>query len=108
MIFVLLVAVVVLAAWLLLMASGALSIAWSRRSPSTRSATRLILAVVPVGLGIGMFNAHIQFTFNELQMGLGPFFLIPVILGIVAIVYWIRARQQNRDPASPNASQDQR
>jgi tryptophan-rich sensory protein len=85
-----------LAVWLLLMVSGALSIAWSRRSPATRSATRLILALVPVGLGIAVFNFHIQFTFNELQMGLGPFFLLPVILGIVAIIYWIRARRQNR------------
>ena len=99
MILVLFIAFVVVGLWLVLVASGALSILWSRRSPKTASAARLALAVVPIGFGVVMFQTRPEFTFNQVHFSLGWIFIIPMLLGVAAILFWILARQQNGNPA---------
>ena len=93
MFFVFCIVVAILVAWLLLMASGWLSLRWSRRNPKTRMIPRLILAVVPVLAGFFLFRFHLRFTWNNTAVNLSWPFTLPIALGIIAIVFWLRAER---------------
>ena len=98
MFFVLCVVVGIAIAWLLLMASGALSLRWSRRYPRARPVPRLVLAVVPVLAGAVLLGLHLRFTINQSKYDLSMPFVFPVTLGLVAVIAWFRARE-NTDHA---------
>src|ERR1043166_8753470 len=83
----------ILVMWVLLMVSGWLSIRWSRRSPERRSALRLALAVVPVLVGLFLFRFHLRWTMNDVTMNLSWPFVIPISVGVFAIISWFRARR---------------
>lgn len=85
--------VAILVMWVLLMVSGWLSIRWSRRSPERRSALRLALAVVPVLVGLFLFRFHLRWTMNDVTMNLSWPFVIPISVGVFAIISWFRARR---------------
>lgn len=84
--------VAIFVAWLLLVVSGWLSIRWSRRTPERRPALRLILAMMPVLVGLILFQAHLRWSMNDTTMNLSWPFIVPIGIGIIAIVFWFRAR----------------
>jgi energy-coupling factor transporter transmembrane protein EcfT len=82
----------ILVAWVLLMVSGWLSLRWSRRIPERRSALRLVLAVVPVLVGLFLFRFHLRWTMNNVTVNLSWPFVIPISIGVFAIVVAVRRR----------------
>ncbi len=103
MIYVLLVVAVIAVCWVILVLSGCLSVVWSRRAPERRSALRLVMALVPLLFGGFLFRFHLRWTMNNWSMNLSRPFALPMALGLVALVYWFRARRscRVRKEASP-------
>jgi hypothetical protein len=93
MLLVLCVVVAIIAVWILLVVSSCLSIRWTRRTPDRRPALRLVMALVPALLGLLLANFHLYCQFNDLHVNLSWPFLVPMVIGIVGVVCWIRARR---------------
>jgi hypothetical protein len=84
--------VAILVAWVLLVVSGWLSIRWSRRMPERRVKLRLVLAILPVLAGLFLFKFHLRWMMNNVTMNLSWPFVIPIVIGIIAIMFWFRPR----------------
>ena len=98
MLFVFLVVAAIVMVWLLLMVGGWLSLRGSRRSPERHTTRRLLLAMIPILLGFFLLNFHLRFSTNGAVSNLSWPFVVPIGLGIVALVAWFRARQSVRPP----------
>jgi hypothetical protein len=100
MFFVLCIAVAIAVMWLVLMASAALSLRWSRRYPGTRPRLRLVMAVIPVLLGALALGMHLRFSVNQSKFDLSLPFVFPITLGLLAVIAWFRAKEKPT-PAAP-------
>jgi len=78
--------------WAALSFSAWFSFRRSRRAPGTRRAVCFVLAVVPVLLGLLCFKAQIRWSGEDdwFTVDLSWLFLIPVVLGVAALVFWFR------------------
>ena len=86
--------------WLLMMISGWLSLRWSRKSPEKRIGLRLFLAAASMLVGYYVFSLKPTLSMNDVSYNLGWVFILPMALGIVAFICWVRA---NPNPRSPDA-----
>lgn len=86
---------VALLAWAALSFCGWTSQRWTRRSPDTRSVARIVLACVPVLLGLLCLKAEFRWTGEDdwFAFDLSWLFLLPVALGMTALVTWFSARR---------------
>jgi hypothetical protein len=80
--------------WAALSFSGWSSLRWSRHSPDTRRVACFIFASLPLLLGLVCFKAEIRWSGEDdwFSFDLSWLFLLPVALGIAALLTWFRAR----------------
>jgi hypothetical protein len=76
--------------WVLLTMSAWLSFRWSQTNPDRHRALRLTMAMLPMLGGFGLFSFHLRWTMNGFSINLSWPFVIPTVLGVVAIVRWFR------------------
>jgi hypothetical protein len=88
---------VALLVWAALSLSGWSSLRWSRRSPDTRRIARFSLAIVPVLLGLLCLTAEIRWSGEDewFTFDLSWLFLLPVALGVAALIAWFRAKRRS-------------
>lgn len=90
MLIVLLAVVVVFIVWLSLTMSALASLRRARRAPGARSPLGLVMAVVPVLIGYFLFRFNLRISFNAISANVSWLFAIPIVIGIVAIIFWFR------------------
>lgn len=86
--------------WAALTVSAWLSLRWSQRPSPQRARLRLVMAVVPLLAGYFLFTYHLRFTMNGSTIGVSWIFLLPIVLGALATVVWMRSCGQSLPPDS--------
>jgi hypothetical protein len=86
----------IIAGWLALSVSAWLSWRWTRKTPERRAANRFVMALVPVLLGLFLFNFHLRWQLNGVTMNLSWPFALPIALGVLALYAWFRASRRLR------------
>ena len=97
MFLVLCIAAVVLLIWVLLVASAVSAL----RRKDLPPRKRFLRGVIPVVAGAVMLGIHLRVTVNQFSFNLSLAFLVPVVLGLLAVVAWFRAKQNPGPPAPP-------